>query len=1141
MRRSRLLLSPAVCIALALTLSAVGFAQSDTAQVSGFVKDPTGAVVPASNVVVKNEATGLERRAVTNETGYYVIASLPPGFYTITVEATGFKRYVKTQNKLDPNLAATIDATLAVGVLSESIEVVAAAAAVQSETATVGKLIEGSQIQNMMLNGRNPVYLALLKPGVRGGSMQAFDYGLTLGGLSINGSRSQDNLITYDGAVGIRTRGNNTSVGVADLETVQEIQILTYNAEYGRASGGQVRIVTRGGARDFHGSIYEYFRNEKLDANTWSRNRAGEARPANRFNQFGYIVSGPVYLPGRWNTSRSKLFFLWGQEWVRHRQEQTSIQTVPSAAMRRGDFSELLNAANPFFRRVRAVADPASGAPFPSNVIPPSQLSPNGLGFLRAYPEPVPGYLQGTNNFIQTRPQPVNQRKDTLSIDFNPTDKHTFRFRHQNYAFTQLDAFRTGFDLAASDWDRPNKIASLNHIWTTSPTLINELLVTASVDRVRIGMQKEGARYSRSKYGINYPYLFPERKEIFDKIPTIAIANFGMLDGSPYPSSSAGLIYVISDSLTKIRGNHTLKFGASFEYSGQNDFDQINVAGVPGGSNNQNGRFAFSDTRTGAPTSGLAIASAALGLFDTYAEIGQRGYTPYRGKMFELFAQDSWKATSRLRLEFGVRYTIMTPFWYSLWRNMAVFDPRRYDPAKAVVQAAGTGYILSGDRYNGVVFPGTGWPKAARGRVAIADTGEFDRLFSGGSQAWGELQTLNFQPRIGLAYAFSPKTVVRSGFGRFMARPGMSGNMLLGGNPPLQPMASIANAQADNPGGGRATNFPFFFMTTEPVFKIATAYNWNLTFERQVPLGTTVSVAYVGRVGLFMERERDINQLPVGTLTNPASRGINVNVLRPYKGFASIAMREMAARSAYHGLQIEVNRRFARGLSYGLGYTYSKARDGGSDFRAAVYDAYNARSFWGPADTDTRHVASIGFIYALPLFRNRSTLAGKLLGGWQVTGATQFQTGTPVTVGTGDDYAGIGSSALQPWEMTGDPKLPRGERRFSESGADQNFYFRTTTPDGKPIFTAPAAGTCSKTQNRNSALYNVGFQNWNAALFKDFVIHETQRVQLRGEFFNWPNYANWGAATVNPRSGTFGKVSAKGGGRDVQLSLRYSF
>lgn len=448
-----------------LGLSATLWAQSDTAQISGFVKDPTGSVIPNSSVTVKNEDTGLERKTATHAGGYYVIPNLPSGFYTVTVEAVGFKKFITTQNKLDANMAGTVDVRLDHGAVTESVEVTGSGATVQAETATLGRLVEGSQIQGLMLNGRNPIWLALLKAGVRGNSSLAtFSYDFPQL-PNINGGRAQDLVVTSDGAVGLRTRGDGATIGVADVEAVQEIQILTanYNAEYGRSGAGQIRLVTKSGTRQFHGSFYEYLRNEKLDANSWSRNRLGQLRPANKLNQFGYVVSGPVYLPGKWNTDRSKLFFLWSQEWVRFRQGMTSIITVPTLAMRQGDFSELLSPANPYFGR-RTVNDPDTGASFANNIIPASRLSPNGLAFLRAYPEPTPGFLQGRANFFQSRAQPTDQRKDTISIDFLPAEKHIVRLRHQNYSFRRLEAFGTLTDRAPGDFDRPNRTASVNHI-----------------------------------------------------------------------------------------------------------------------------------------------------------------------------------------------------------------------------------------------------------------------------------------------------------------------------------------------------------------------------------------------------------------------------------------------------------------------------------------------------------------------------------------------------------------------------------------------------------------------------------------------------------------------------------------------------
>ncbi|MDP2989007.1 MAG: carboxypeptidase regulatory-like domain-containing protein, partial [Kiritimatiellota bacterium] len=694
-------------LVLSLLFSGISFAQSDTARISGYVKDRSGAGIPGAAVVVQNESTGVQRRITATETGYYVVPSVPSGYYTVTVEAAGFKRFQKTRNKLDPDIATTVDAEMEVGALTESINVVATAAAVQSDTATLGKLIETSQIQAMQLNGRNPVFLALLKPGVRGGSLAGFSISPTNGNFNINGSRAQDNVYIVDGAVADRTRGNNGTVGVTDVDSVQEIQVLTanYAAEYGRASGGQVRIITKSGTRNFHGDFYEYFRNSALDANTWARNRtvgqpsiSGAPQPF-RFNQFGYSLSGPVYIPKHWNTARSKLFFLWGQEYLRYRQTQTTIITVPSLAMRNGDFSELLSPSNPFFGRARLINDPTTNTPLPGNIIPATLRSSNGLAFLNTYPKPIPGFSQGTANYIQDAAAMTDSRKDTVSIDFSPTERHQIRFRHQNFWLIAPDAFRGGTDIAPTITRRPSKTGSLNYVFTVSPSLVNELFVTGANAQVFSDVNTSSGRYQRTRYGINYPYVFSDPKEIPDKIPTIDIANFQTIDGGPYPSSSKGPIYMVSDNITKTRGSHTFKAGFLWEKVGENDFDQISTAGVPGGTNNQNGRFVFTDARSGSTSSGLAIANAAMGLFASYAEIGVRSYTPYRANMYEWFVQDSWKATPKLRLEMGLRHSIVQPF-FSLWRNMVVFDPRYYDASKAVVQDPKTGYVISGDQYN---------------------------------------------------------------------------------------------------------------------------------------------------------------------------------------------------------------------------------------------------------------------------------------------------------------------------------------------------------------------------------------------------------------------------------------------------------
>ncbi len=1145
-----------LCIFLCAGLAV--FAQSDTSAINGLVRDTSAGAVPGAKVTARNEATGLERSTQSNESGNFTFASMPAGMYTVAVEATGFKRYQRTGNKLDANLPLAVDVTLEVGALTETVDVVANATRIQTETATVGRLVDSSQIQNLMLNGRNPVLLAALKPGVRSSSsLASFAFGMTTGNFSMNGSRVQDNVFFTDGAVATRTRSNGTSIGAADVDSVQEIQILTanYNAEYGRSGGGQVRVVTKSGGRNFHGEAYEYFRNAKLDGNTWARNNSPLAFQNSRpqpfkYNQPGYMISGPVYIPNHFNSNRNRLFFLFSQEWVYLNQEPTFFAVVPSIAMRNGNFSELLG-PNSFYSSAQTVRDPDTGTPFPNNVIPASQLSPNGLALMKMYPSPTPGYLQGRNNYIDSGVQIERQRKDTVAVDFVPTDHHTVRVRFQNYNYNIDNANRGNLKIAPDHLDRPNQTSSANWIWVLRPTLVSETLVTASADHVTIGIV--GDNFRRGTYGITYPYLYSAQfKDLPDKVPTVNINNFQQIDAGPYPARSGGPIYAVGENLSWIRGNHTLKFGVYFERSGQNDRDQINVQGTPGGANNQAGRFDFQDTG-GNP----AIAQVALGRFNTYAEIGPRSYTISRSNMVEWFAQDSWRLTSKLKLELGVRHSIIQPY-YALWGNYNVFDSRFYDPAKAVQQDPRTGSIISGtgDPFNGVVIPGSGWPDAARGRFPAAFDSQYDRLFRGLPNTYADIRWGEFQPRIGAAYQINEKTVVRTGFGGFKNRPGVSDAVFLGGNAPFQGFQVVTNGRADNPGAAASGGPPQFFMTQDPVWKIPTAYNWNFTVERQLPLNSMLEVAYVGRVGLFLERIRNINQLPVGTCPNSACPGgVNIDYLRPYKGFSQIQIAEMAARSEYNGLQLGWNRRFSRGVSFGFAYTYSKSMDNASERRNVVWNAYDDRNYWGPSVYDTRHVAVINWIYEFPFLRTQKGFAGRLLGGWRISGITQFQSGTPFTVGTNNDFAGIGTVSFQPWVINGDTELPRGERAFSLGAADKNYYFRTTDANGNPLFTRPAAGSFAN-QTKNT-LYGPGLSNWNLGLFKTFRITEGHALTFRAEAFNWLNHPNWGGANGpdqfnpnggpqgqpdgNPTSATFGKINTKDSRRQFQLSLRYSF
>src|SRR5881296_3227709 len=395
-------------LALFLSLSIESFAQSDNGSIAGFVKDPSGATLPNATITVRN-MTGLQRQAYTDESGHYIITNIPPGTYGITIEAHGFKTFQSTNNKLDPSSALKVDASLALGEASEVVTVTASTASLQTESAAVQKLVSREQIDGLELNGRNPIFMANLVPGTRGGNLSGLSFSFSQGPSNINGARTPESLITYDGAPAVRTRSNGTSLGSADVDSTQEIQILTadYAAEYGRSSVAQIRIVTRSGTPQFHGAAYEYLRNNALNANTWSRNAnpvTGTAAPLH-YNQFGYNIGGPVYIPSKFNTDKSKLFFYWGQEWVKYRFLESGstvgnagLLSVPTTKMRQGDFSELLDPNNPFITRSDSagnripvfVRDPQSPSAsqcgqvlspgnyntngcFPGNIIPPDR------------------------------------------------------------------------------------------------------------------------------------------------------------------------------------------------------------------------------------------------------------------------------------------------------------------------------------------------------------------------------------------------------------------------------------------------------------------------------------------------------------------------------------------------------------------------------------------------------------------------------------------------------------------------------------------------------------------------------------------------------------------------------------------------
>jgi hypothetical protein len=577
-----------------------------------------------------------------------------------------------------------------------------------------------------------------------------------------------------------------------------------------------------------------------------------------------------------------------------------------------------------------------------------------------------------------------------------------------------------------------------------------------------------------------------------------------------------------------VKNRHTFKGGVVVEYSGEDDFDQINVQPIPGSTNNQNGRFEFRNSTSA--RSGLGLSDAALGLFTNYAEIGQRALTKWRALATDAFVQDSWRPTAKLTVEGGVRYVLWPP-WYSTTNNIASFDPRFYDANNQAVVNPTTGVITGGPRYNGIVLPGDGFPNEAS-NLAVYNDPAVRALFVGVPRGFTKTYKNVFEPRGGVAYAWDEKTVIKASAGVFHQRVTLNDSLLPGGNPPFQPQVSVSSGSVDNPGGaGGAAALPLGMTAIDPEAKIPVAYTYSAGIQRQLPFGFAVDVAYVGRQGRNLQRERNINQLEAGTLQrNP---GINSAALRPFKGYGVIRLSEHEARSEYNSLQIGVDRRYRNGFKFGAAYTLGKSMDDGSSRRDVLFNAYDDSGYWGPSSFDRRHVFNFYYIYDLPFFRDQTTILGRTLGGWQISGATFMRTGNPLWVTRTADIAGVGDAFAQPYNQVSNPS-DGVNREFSQGTTDSNFWFNPQA------FQAPAAGTFGNAPR--NGIYGPGQYQWDIALFKNFAVRTGHTLQFRAEIFNFTNHPNWSNPNTDPTSSSFGRITGKDNARrDVQMSLRYVF
>jgi hypothetical protein len=1113
------------------------WAQVDIGQISGTVLDNTNAVVPGVQITATNEGNQTNRQTTTNGSGYYSLPNLMVGTYTVTAEAKGFQKYVQTGVRLNAADQVNVQIQLSVGSVTETVQVTGESAQALSLEPSTGGTVTALQFQQLEVNGRNPVYLALLEPGVVGTDIATFDPdSVSSGAFSINGGRTDAYTVYVDGAMATRTRESGSMLGAQDMNSVQEVQVLTggFDAEYGRSNAGQIRFVTKSGTTKFHGDAYEVLRNAAFDANSWSRNQSPIARqnskpPKQNYNDFGFDLGGPIFIPGKFNTDRSKLFFFFAQEWIRRRYENDTTGTVPTAAMRTGDLSALLDPRNTFFGRTRAATDPTTGKSFSGNIIPPSRLSPQGMAILNGYPLPTPGFQQGTANWIQTYPVFSNLEKSTFKVDYYINEKNHLYVRGTQIPWHFNNPLEGTLGLFQSLWSRPNRTAIVDLTTSFSPTLLNDFSVSANSDgKGTIDSNPAcGAFCDRSTHGITYPYLYPGTKLFPQKIPTITVTGLTTVDTGPYPGSWSGFVEDVTDNVTKVLGNHTIKFGATYEHAGQNDLIQLTTSSPPQ-TNNQNGAFQFLDTGM-ANTSGLGIANALLGNFNNYSEFGSKPETPWVADSVEMFAQDVWQASRKLTLHYGLRYSIW-PAWGTTNGTIAQFEPAFYDRSQAAQVSPATGFIVSGSPYNGIVLPGSGPSEDALRRYPFLSQPQFKALYHNLPAGFSPTQWGLVQPRVGIAYQVASNTVVRVGLGYYAYRAAINRDTALGGNPPFMPQTTLVNGNIDNLAAASAVVSPFTMTINAPTNVWPATWDYSAIVEQQFWKGISVSAGYVGNRGLHLQRKRNINQLlqPGTVYANPQ---VNPNALRPYVGAGITNMSENSGLSRYHSLQVTA-KKVAGPVTFSASYTWSRSEDNTSILTDILPNAYDDKTYWGRSDFNIPQALTVSYVYHLP-FRGRNGVVRTMFGNWTLSGINQFQSGTPFSVRQNIDYAGVGpGSGNQFWNVIGNP-----------DGCSTPFVpNKGATLYCANAFAAPAQGTFATGNNRNQ-FSNPGLWEWNLAIHKQFPIPITEgsNIEFRAESFNLLNHPNWGPVNSSPVSSAFMMVTNKTGARNLQFELKLSF
>ncbi|MDQ2901581.1 MAG: carboxypeptidase-like regulatory domain-containing protein, partial [Acidobacteriota bacterium] len=837
--------------------------------------DASHAMMPNVEVVVTNKGTNLSRRAQTTNAGLYTFVGLDPGTYSLHVTASGFKTQERPEIQLDTGASLRVDFTMEVGSASDTVTISSDAPILKTESGEVSTLVSGTQVTELALNGRNFTQFLALGTGVvsqqTGHQMGLGQEGNPL--MSVNGGRISMNKFTFDGTLAMDTGGNRGVDVFPPMEAIGEISVQksNYSADSGGYGSSVVNVVTKSGTQQFHGDVYEYFRNDALDA----RNFFSNNRQIIRQNNFGYTLGGPVYIPGRYNTGKTKDFFFWSESWYRRVGPQIDSFTappvsvftalVPLQAMKAGDFSSLLPKT--------VIKDP-NGNPYPNNRIPSSQIDPNAALLLRTF-YPAPNFA-GAQNFSFNTDSFTRYREELIRADhyFNPNWVWTVRYAQDSWMQNQsvLRPSSTTLPTIPGLFVKPGKNLVSKLTTVISPTAINLFTFGYSENKIistPLGGQKPA--------GFNIPEAFPSNQ--YNVIPDIALSNGYAGIGTGGPLRNSNPLFSFKDDFSLTRGNHTLKAGTEILYFRKNE---INYA-------NEQGTFNFNGGVTG-----YSVSDFLIGRAFTYIETGTDPGNEVMASDREFYVQDDWKVSTSLTLNLGLRVYVVHGGngGAAVANNISAFVPGLFDPAKAPqVTSAGTLLPGVGDPLNGIITPGN---------TKGLDLGRGLKQYNTG---WG--------PRFGFAWApGSHKTVVRGGYGinYFWGTDSDTGLRV---NPPFTQSVSIQNTLFSDPLGGPNRVFPPSVTSPDVFNRLPSVQSWSLNVERVIIRNTSLEIGYVGTRSNHLPRTLQLNQAFPNFPTN-----VNANLRRPYPGYGPISYNENSAVAKYHSLQASLIHRFTRGVLF---------------------------------------------------------------------------------------------------------------------------------------------------------------------------------------------------------------------------------